>query len=64
MAKILILLGVLAAITVVALTTKRAIGASMAQLEEDALPNSVQKISYVLLIILMFGVVTGWLGGL
>lgn len=26
--------------------------------------NSLQKISYVLLIVLLFGVTTGWLGGL
>jgi hypothetical protein len=26
--------------------------------------NGLQKISYVLLIILLFGVTTGWLGGL
>jgi hypothetical protein len=26
--------------------------------------NTLQKVSYVLLIVLLFGVVTGWLGGL
>ena len=25
--------------------------------------NALQKVSYVLLIVLLFGVVTGWLGG-
>lgn len=27
-------------------------------------PNGVQKIAYVALIVVMFGVATGWLGGL
>ncbi|AGI67126.1 hypothetical protein OAN307_c14500 [Octadecabacter antarcticus 307] len=31
---------------------------------EARLPNTVKTISFVLLILLMFGVVTGWLGGL
>ncbi len=26
--------------------------------------NALQKVSYVLLIVLLFGVATGWLGGL
>lgn len=26
--------------------------------------NTLQKVSYVLLIVLLFGVATGWLGGL
>lgn len=26
--------------------------------------NALQKVSYVLLIVLLFGVTTGWLGGL
>ena len=31
---------------------------------ETRLPDTVKTISFVLLILLMFGVVTGWLGGL
>jgi hypothetical protein len=31
---------------------------------EARLPDTVKTISFVLLILLMFGVVTGWLGGL
>lgn len=26
--------------------------------------NALQKVSYILLIVLLFGVATGWLGGL
>jgi len=33
-------------------------------LQEARLPDTFKRISYVLLIVLMFGVVTGWLGGL
>jgi hypothetical protein len=31
---------------------------------EARLPDTVKMISYILLILLMLGVVTGWLGGL
>ena len=30
----------------------------------NTMPEGVRKISYVALIVLMFGVTTGWLGGL
>lgn len=30
----------------------------------ENMPKSFQRIAYVVLILLMFGVVTGWLGGL
>ena len=32
--------------------------------EEADVPSTVKTVSYVLLIVLMFGVITGWLGGL
>lgn len=57
---ILLILIVMAAIAVLA--TLRTTPASHDR--ETDVPKTVQTVSYVLLIIFMFGVVTGWLGGL
>ena len=36
--------------------------ASTSLTQEDKMPETIQRIAYVALIILMFGVVSGWLG--
>ncbi|WP_296420271.1 hypothetical protein [Pseudooctadecabacter sp.] len=64
MARVLIFLIVLGAIIMVAMTLRRAVLFARSSTEDQHLPKSVQTLSYVLLIALMFGVVTGWLGGL
>lgn len=60
---ILILLAVIAVIAMISTVNALARTASTAAQEADV-PKSVQTISYGLLIALMFGVVTGWFGGL
>lgn len=64
MARVLIFLIVLGAIIMVAMTLRRAVLFAQSSTEDQHLPKSVQTLSYVLLIAVMFGVVTGWLGGL
>ena len=60
---ILILLAVIDVIAMISTVNALARTASTAAQEADV-PKSVQTISYGLLIALMFGVVTGWFGGL
>lgn len=57
---------VLAIIAVLALfvAAGRMAGRATSATQEVSLPDTVKTISYILLIVLMFGVVTGWLGGL
>ncbi len=41
----------------------RSFGAtSQAATQGDKLPSSIRTVAYILLLVLMFGVVTGWLG--
>lgn len=60
---ILILLAVVACVAVFA-TVSSATQQVAQRTKEAFVPKTVQTVSYVLLIVLMFGVVTGWLGGL
>ena len=60
---LLILLAVLAVI-VMARAASRGLDAARQSTEDAHLPDTVKTLAYVLLIVLMFGVVTGWLGGL
>ncbi|WP_375280393.1 hypothetical protein [Pseudooctadecabacter sp.] len=64
MARILIFLIALAVVIAVIIALRRAVQFAQSSTEDQHLPKSVQTLSYVLLIALMFGVVTGWLGGL
>jgi cell division protein FtsX len=50
----------LAATALVAFVTQT--GGRTAPRKEDTMPQTFRKIAYVLLVVLMFGVVTGWLG--
>lgn len=64
---ILIALALVVMITLglMALRISRAVAVSVRSgAEEIDMPKSMTTLSYVLLIVLMFGVVTGWLGGL
>lgn len=45
-----------------ALTPKRRPG-SLYQTKESFMPSALRNISYGLLLALMFGIVTGWIGG-
>lgn len=49
-----------ASIVSASLTSVRASAANA----EDRMPNTVKTVSYILLILLMFGIVTGVIGGL
>lgn len=64
MARILIFLIVLGVVIGVMTAALRVRSAARINIEDRQLPKSVQILSYVLLITLMMGVVTGWLGGL
>jgi multidrug resistance efflux pump len=64
MARIILMLLIITAIAVAVFWLgQRAVLATQST-REARLPDTVKTISFVLLILLMFGVVTGWLGGL
>ena len=64
MARILIVLAVVLAVPVLAKAVAQAVDTARQSTEGANLPDTVKTMSYILLIVLMFGVVTGWLGGL
>lgn len=53
---------VLAATALMALVIQSARSAAPRNRKEDTMPKTFRNIAYVLLVVLMFGVVTGWLG--
>ena len=65
----LILLALFVAAVLVAVTSVMALfsasdrSAGRTRNSEETMPQTIQTIAYVALIILMFGVVSGWLGG-
>ncbi|MEJ6399496.1 hypothetical protein [Yoonia sp. 208BN28-4] len=61
---LIVLFVVVAAIAVMSVTraVKSAAGQVANATQEDTMPDTVRRIAYVALIILMFGVVSGWLG--
>jgi hypothetical protein len=64
MVRIILMLLIITAIAVAAFWLgQRAVLATQST-REARLPDTVKTISFVLLILLMFGVVTGWLRGL
>jgi len=64
MARIILMLLIITAIAAAVFWLgQRAVLATQST-REARLPDTVKTISFVLLILLMFGVVTGWLGGL
>ena len=64
MARILIVLAVILVVLGLARATTHAVETARQTAEGANLPDTVKTLSYILLIVLMFGVVTGWLGGL
>lgn len=60
---IAIFIGLVLVIGAVANAAKSVTASAQTALGEN-MPKSFQRIAYVMLILLMFGVVTGWLGGL
>ena len=60
---ILVLLIVVAALAVIS-TLMRSGQTAVDTIKEAGVPKTAQTVSYVLLIVLMFGVVTGGFGGL
>lgn len=61
---LLAVLGLIAVIVTIARTLERGAQSARATAQEVDVPDTVKTVSYILLIVLMFGVVTGWLGGL
>ena len=41
----------------------RAFGSAAPATERDTMPETFQRAAYVMLIVLLFGVTSGWLGG-
>jgi hypothetical protein len=67
MARLILILAVAAAVLLVAGIAGHLLAAparGAARREGDGLPDTLSTVAYALLILLMFGVVTGWLGGL
>ena len=55
---------VVIAIAVIAvLGTLMAVSATTAGKDTDDMPSKFRRVTYVLLVVLMFGVASGWLGG-
>ena len=63
----LILILAFVAVVAIAITavlgTIMAVGKATAGREPDAMPVKFRRITYALLVVLLFGVATGWLGG-
>ncbi len=57
-------IGVVAFAVTAALGTIQAIARIDTGKDNDMMPAKFQRITYVLLVLLMFGVTTGWLGGI
>ncbi|SLN22998.1 hypothetical protein [Pseudooctadecabacter jejudonensis] len=64
MARFIIFLAVLAAVIAVITAVRRAWRTALTHAEDPNLPKSMQTLTYILLLLLMLGVVTGWLEGL
>ena len=64
MARILMVLLLILAVLVLTSATARSLDAVRQSTEGANMPDTVKTISYILLLALMFGVVTGWFGGL
>lgn len=64
MARLIIILMAALAVIAVVLVVGRAVQSAVDTTREASVPKTAQKISYLLLIVLMLGVVSGWLGGL
>ena len=64
MARLMLVLLALAAVLALVLTAGSALGRLASHSQEASVPKTAKTVSYILLILLMFGVVTGWLGGL
>ena len=56
-------IGVVAFAITAALSTMQAIARADTGKDDDPMPAKFQRVTYVLLIVLMFGVASGWLGG-
>lgn len=64
MARLILALMFVAAIIIVGAALGRVMTSVTRTGQEALMPDTVKTISYVLLIVLMLGVVSGWLGGL
>jgi hypothetical protein len=64
MVRMILILLIVTAIAVAAFWLGQRAVLATQSMREARLPDTVKTISFVLLILLMFGVVTGWLGGL
>lgn len=65
MLRIILLLSFLAVLAVgflAVMGTLRALAGGPAEKDVDPMPAPFRRISYIVLVILMFGVTTGWLG--
>lgn len=65
MARLILFAALIAGLVVIVVTLARGLEAlttARPGSKGDTMPKTFQNIAYVLLIILMFGVVTGWLG--
>lgn len=62
----LIMLIAFVAVVLVAITallgTMQAVAALAKEKEEDQMPDTFKRVAYITLIVLMFGVTSGWLG--
>lgn len=57
-------IGVVAFAITAAMGTIQALARADTGKDDEIMPAKFQRITYVLLVLLMFGVTTGWLGGL
>jgi NADH:ubiquinone oxidoreductase subunit 6 (subunit J) len=64
MGRLILIFIAIGAICVMIMSMVRTLQSASNNSKEASVPRTAKTISYVLLIVLMFGVVTGWLGGL
>ena len=64
MARLMLVLLALGAVLALVLAAGSAVGRLTTPRQEVSVSKTTRTLSYILLILLMFGVVTGWLGGL
>ena len=67
MARLILIFAVIAAfaVAVAAVTAAtREVTSAISNLKEDSMPSAFRNIAFALLLMVMFGVATGWLGAL
>lgn len=59
---LLFVVAIVCLVTIAVMTGRAALGVAR-PMAEDEVPKTMQRVAYIALVILLFGLTTGWLGG-